>query len=124
MHFSHFSNYNYVEREQSPSHLWLLLSFPGGGTREDNDLFEVLLVPLQRRMDGGFSLCLEGPSADGCHPLDKSVRARVRLVLVEQGRERRLVLCGKEAACELWDGGGSGEPAQCPACGRSIPVAR
>lgn len=61
MHFSHFSNYNYIERglkkkkeKKQPSHLWHLFSFPGGSTGEDDDLSEVLLVPLGGRVDGGF----------------------------------------------------------------------
>jgi hypothetical protein len=68
VHFSHFSNYNYIGKEKKkPScHLWHLFSFPGGKAREDNDLFELLLVPLERGMDGGFLLWLQGPSADGC----------------------------------------------------------
>lgn len=41
--------------KQQSRHLWHLFSFPGGSTSEDNDLFEMLLVPLRRRVDGGFS---------------------------------------------------------------------
>ena len=66
----------------------------------------------------------KAPSADGCDSLDKNVRAHVCLVVVEQESEGRFVLCGKEAGCELRDGGGRGKPALCPLCRWSIPKTR